>query len=96
MPIDTVAASRDRLKSKKTGGVGGVGAERGDADLSKEKFTSGLSSGKATGGSGVGMPKQSDFNGDNAAWQEAVRKWREKNRSGATMDHAASALANRR
>ena len=46
-------------------------------------------------GDTAGMPKQSDFGGDAAAWGEAMRKWRE-GRGGLTAGDAANALAPKR
>lgn len=85
-------------RKKEDGGVSTVKADQSEEDVNKaldsEKLTSGLSSGKAPKGGGSDMPKQSDY-ADLGAYGRAMSAWREKKRSGVTMDNAAAALAAR-
>lgn len=96
--MDVKAISRERLKSKKPERQASAttvkGAGTDFAATEREKL--GTLAGKGLGKSetGAGMPKQ-EAGEDAGAYGERLRKWRE-GRKGVTMDHAGSALANKR
>jgi hypothetical protein len=90
--IDIEYASRLRMGAKKEGGsstVKGSGADFGATE--REKLSSGLGTGKTAKGGGSGMPKQSDY-ATTAAWSEAMRKWREGQRTQSAQKKALAGM----
>lgn len=93
--MDVARASRDRLRKRQETGTQTVKGDGSDTSATeREKFTSGLGSGKTSKGGGSDMPKQSDYPSFEA-YTAAVGAWRRKKTSGATMNDAGAALSKR-